>query len=210
MLLFSEYPDKSYISQINTLILPYFISYYSSTFIINQFHNHEAKCTLHSVLSFLSSSTHQLIFARKVLHLAPSWKLEFLELGNGLFMFSNFYLFFSQKTAEEKEESSGKKTKNKTDKRKTEQGDDEDKDAEDYEDGEAEKEAPETEEDEEEDETDDKIEEMKKPKRKAAEEDESDLDSSRYVKSSLLIKSTYRSCLWKGLAIKKPGFYQLF
>ena len=89
--------------------------------------------------------------------------------------------FFPQKTAEEKEESSGKKNKNKTDKRKTEQGDDEDKDADDYEDGEAEKEAPETEEDEEEDETDDKIEEIKKPKRKAAEEDESDLDSSRCV-----------------------------
>ena len=115
------------------------------------------------------------------MHLASSWKLEFLELGNGLFLFSNFYLFFPQKTTEDKEESSGKKNKNKTDKRKTEQGDDEDKDAEDYEDGEAEKEALETEEDEEEDETDDKIEEMKKPKRKAAEEDESDLDSSRCV-----------------------------
>ena len=59
-------------------------------------------------------------------------------------------------------------------------------------DDEAEKEAPETDEDQEEDETNDKIEEMKKPKRKAAEEDESDLDSSRCVKSSLLIKSTFR------------------
>ena len=32
MLLFSEYPDNPIISQINTLLLPYFISYYSSTF----------------------------------------------------------------------------------------------------------------------------------------------------------------------------------
>ena len=95
--------------------------------------------------------------------------------------FQIFTYFFPQKTIEDKEESSGKKSKNKTDKRKTEQGDDEDKNAEEFEDGEAEKEAPETEEDEEEDETDDKIEEMKKPKRKAAEEDESDLDSSRCV-----------------------------
>ena len=31
------------ISQINTLLLPYFISYYSSAFIINQFHNHDAE-----------------------------------------------------------------------------------------------------------------------------------------------------------------------
>ena len=30
------------ISQINTLLLPYFISYYSSAFTINQFHNHDA------------------------------------------------------------------------------------------------------------------------------------------------------------------------
>ena len=44
MLLFSEYPDKSYkISQINTLLLPYFISYYSSEYTINQFHNHDAE-----------------------------------------------------------------------------------------------------------------------------------------------------------------------
>ena len=194
MLLFSEYPEKSHISQINTLILPYFISYYSSAFTINQFHNHDAD-TASCLFLFSSNKTHKLIFARKVLHLPSSWKLEFLKLGNVLFIFSNFYFFFPQKTAEEKEESGGKKNKNKTDKRKTEQGDDEDKDTEDYEDGEAEKEAPETEEDEEEDETDDKIEEMKKPKRKAAEEDESDLDSSRCVKSSLLIKSTFRSCL---------------
>ena len=31
------------ISQINTLLLPYFISYYSSAFTINQFHNHDAE-----------------------------------------------------------------------------------------------------------------------------------------------------------------------
>ena len=39
MFLFSEYPI---ISQINTLLLPYLISYYSSAFTINQFHNHDA------------------------------------------------------------------------------------------------------------------------------------------------------------------------
>ena len=38
------------ISQINTLLLPYFISYYSSPFTINQFHTTKPKCTLHSVL----------------------------------------------------------------------------------------------------------------------------------------------------------------
>ena len=43
MLLFSEYPDKSQTSQINTLLLPYFISYYSPAFTINQFHNHDAE-----------------------------------------------------------------------------------------------------------------------------------------------------------------------
>ena len=43
MLLFSEYPDKSDNSQINTLLLPYFISYYSSPLTINQFHKHEAE-----------------------------------------------------------------------------------------------------------------------------------------------------------------------
>ena len=43
MLLFSEYPGKSYkISQINTLLLPYFISDYFSAYTINQFHNHDA------------------------------------------------------------------------------------------------------------------------------------------------------------------------
>ena len=31
------------ISQINTLLLPYFISYYSSAFTINQFHDHDAE-----------------------------------------------------------------------------------------------------------------------------------------------------------------------
>ena len=31
------------ISQINILLLPYFISYYSSAFTINQFHNHDAE-----------------------------------------------------------------------------------------------------------------------------------------------------------------------
>ena len=31
------------ISQINTLLLPYLISYYSSAFTINQFHNHDAE-----------------------------------------------------------------------------------------------------------------------------------------------------------------------
>ena len=31
------------ISQINTLLLPYFISYYSSAFTLNQFHNHAAE-----------------------------------------------------------------------------------------------------------------------------------------------------------------------
>ena len=36
MLLFSEYPDKSRNFTINTLLLPYFISHYSSAFTINQ------------------------------------------------------------------------------------------------------------------------------------------------------------------------------
>ena len=31
------------ISQVNTLLLPYFISYYSSAFTINQFHNDDAE-----------------------------------------------------------------------------------------------------------------------------------------------------------------------
>jgi len=31
------------ISQIYTLLLPYFISYYSSAFTTNQFHNHDAE-----------------------------------------------------------------------------------------------------------------------------------------------------------------------
>ena len=44
MLLFSEYPDKSHdFTKINTLVLPYLISYYSSAFTINQFHNHDAE-----------------------------------------------------------------------------------------------------------------------------------------------------------------------
>ena len=42
-LLFSEYPQKSHIFTINILLLPYFISYYSSAFTINQFHSHGAE-----------------------------------------------------------------------------------------------------------------------------------------------------------------------
>ena len=34
---------QTQISQKNTLLLPYFITYYSSAFTINQFHNHDAE-----------------------------------------------------------------------------------------------------------------------------------------------------------------------
>ena len=44
MLLFSKYPDKYHIiSQINTLLLPYFSCYYSTAFTINQFPIHDAE-----------------------------------------------------------------------------------------------------------------------------------------------------------------------
>ena len=49
------------ISQINTLLLPYFISYYSSAFTINQFHNHDAKVyapyRLVTLVCFVTSDT---------------------------------------------------------------------------------------------------------------------------------------------------------
>ena len=87
-----------------------------------------------------------------------------------------------QKTTEEKEEPSGKKSKTKPSKNKTEQDEDDERDSEDYEDGGEDKEEADGEEEEDEDEeTNDKIEEIKKPKRKPVEEDESDLDSSRFV-----------------------------
>ena len=90
------------------------------------------------------------------------------------------FLFF-QKTNEEKEELNEKKSKNKANKSKTEQDQDEDKNAEDSEDGDMEKDEADEEEDErEEDEVNDKIEEIKKTKRKPNEDDESDIDSSRY------------------------------
>ena len=45
MLLFSEYPDKShnFTNQHLIVLLPYFFSYYSCAFTINQFHNHDAE-----------------------------------------------------------------------------------------------------------------------------------------------------------------------
>ena len=42
MLVFQNILTNPIISQINTLLLPYLISYYSSAFTINQFHNHNA------------------------------------------------------------------------------------------------------------------------------------------------------------------------
>lgn len=85
----------------------------------------------------------------------------------------------SQKSNEEKEESSGKKKKNKRIKRE------EDEDKEENEDEEAEigDEDEDDEDDAEEEETNDKIKEIKRPKRKP-DEDESDLDSSRYCLNS--------------------------
>ena len=40
---FQNILTNALISQINTLLLPYFISYHSSAFAINQLHNHDAK-----------------------------------------------------------------------------------------------------------------------------------------------------------------------
>lgn len=89
-----------------------------------------------------------------------------------------------QKTNEEKEEPSGKKSKSKAIKGKVDD-DDDDEDREEEDDEEDKVEADDAEEEEEEaeeedEESNDKIEEIKKPKRKH-DDQESDLDSSRYL-----------------------------
>lgn len=90
-----------------------------------------------------------------------------------------------QKTNEEKEEPSGKKSKSKAIKGKVDDDDDDDEDREEEDDEEDKIEADDAEEEEDEaeeedEESNDKIEEIKKPKRKH-DDQESDLDSSRYL-----------------------------
>ena len=51
-----------------------------------------AKLFTWNMIFFDSHAQKKLIFTRKVLHLAPFWKWEFLELGNGLIILLLYYL----------------------------------------------------------------------------------------------------------------------
>ena len=64
MLLFQNILANAIISQINTLLLLYFISYYSSEFTVNQFHNHDAEVYAPQRLFFPNSDRTPLCFHR--------------------------------------------------------------------------------------------------------------------------------------------------
>ena len=91
------------ISQINTSLLPYLISYYSSAFTINQFHNHDAEVyapqRLVSILnSCLECPLECTLLALQAQRLSSSFQLlvqrvYFGSLRPGRFSTSVFFIF---------------------------------------------------------------------------------------------------------------------
>ena len=54
----------------------------------------EAKCEAIDMKMIFNYDAKKLIFTTKVSHLASFWKWDFLELGNGLFDFLNYWALF--------------------------------------------------------------------------------------------------------------------